>query len=87
MKVIYSARADKDLERLERSTAQRIIKKVKEFTDQENPLVQAKALSGEFLGLHRFRVGDFRIIFSVDKNGSISIFTILHIAHRKDIYK
>jgi mRNA interferase RelE/StbE len=87
MKVIYSPGADRDLENLDNSIVQRIVKKVKEITDQENPLVYAKALTGHLQGLYRFRVGDYRIIFSINKDETITILIILKIAHRKEVYK
>ncbi|MCX6152193.1 MAG: type II toxin-antitoxin system RelE/ParE family toxin [Ignavibacteriales bacterium] len=41
-----------------------------------------KMLKGEFKGLYRLRVGDYRIIFDVENN----IITILAILHRKSAY-
>lgn len=87
MRVIYSVNAEKDLSRLDRSVAIKIIKKVKELTDEENPLSHAKPLTAKLSGLYRFRIGDYRAIFSVDKDGTFTMIIILHIAHRKDIYR
>jgi mRNA interferase RelE/StbE len=87
MIVVYSKEARKDLQSLDPSVSKRVIKKVKEFTGHDNPLAFAKSLSANLSGLYRFRVGDYRVVFSVDEAGSVTILTILHIAHRKDIYK
>ncbi|PIU83448.1 MAG: hypothetical protein COS68_03990 [Elusimicrobia bacterium CG06_land_8_20_14_3_00_38_11] len=35
------------------------------------------------MGMYRFRVGDYRVIFDVDKNNIV----ILRIGHRKKIYR
>jgi mRNA interferase RelE/StbE len=85
--VRYVEQAIKDLEKLERKVAQRIYKKIDSYVSSPDPLAHAKSLSGKLKGLYRFRVGDYRVIFEVAEDGSISILTILVVAHRKDIYK
>lgn len=50
-----------------------------------DPLVFASPLSGEMAGLHRFRIGDYRVITNVDK-GKLIIVAVA-IGHRKEIYK
>lgn len=87
MKVIYSKDAEKDLCALDPSVAKKVIKKVKDFTDQDNPLLFAKPLTANLSGLYRFRVGDYRVIFSIEKDGSVTVLTVLRIAHRKDVYR
>jgi mRNA interferase RelE/StbE len=87
MIAVYSKDATKKLDALDPQTAKRVIKKVKELTDHDNPLAFAKPLSANLSGLYRFRVGDYRVVFTVDEAGSVTILTILHIAHRKDVYK
>ena len=42
-----------------------------------------KLLTGEFKGLHRLRVGDYRIIYSIFDDSVL----ILRIAHRKKAYR
>lgn len=42
-----------------------------------------KQLTGEFKGLYRLRVGDYRIIFSLEDN----LITVIAILHRKDAYQ
>jgi mRNA interferase RelE/StbE len=85
--VVYSTDAQKCFQTLDRSIAQRIYLKIDFYISTPNPLDHAKTLSGELGGLYRFRVGDYRVIFSVDKDGSVTVLTILRVAHRKDIYK
>ena len=87
MIVIYSKEARKNLRSLDPSVSNRVVKKVKELTDHNDPLYFAKPLTGTFSGLHRFRIGDYRVVFSVDETGLVTILTILDIAHRKDIYR
>lgn len=85
-KVIYSENALKDLRKIERSTAQRIIKKIAFYSTQEDLKPHYKSLKG-FEGKFRFRIGNYRAIFSIGKNGQVQILKILNIKHRKDIYQ
>lgn len=61
----------------------RINQKIDELADSGLNMSNIKALTGEFKGLYRLRVGDYRVIFDTDKE-EITVLTILH---RKDIYK
>lgn len=85
--VVYVKSAEKKLYSLEKHTAERIAKKIEYYSNTNDPLSEAKSLSGNMKGFYRYRVGDFRIIFSVDSEGTIRILTILDIAHRKDVYR
>ncbi len=80
--VFYTSSALKDLRNIEKKDAQKIILLVQKYTN-ENPLVKTKKLQGNFDGLYRYRVGNYRVIFEIDNN---KIY-ILKIKHRKDIYK
>lgn len=85
--VNYAILAQKDLRSLDRSIAKRIVLKVQAYSDAEDPFAEAKALSGELRGLFRYRIGNYRAIFELDEDGSITILTILRIKHRKDVYR
>ena len=80
-KVIWSKNSLDSLNKLEQMIAQRIIKLVREFS--ENPQTkQFKKLKGE--KAFRLRAGDYRILFDFDKNKRT--INILKIGHRKNIY-
>jgi mRNA interferase RelE/StbE len=85
-KVIYSENAVKDLRRIDRKIAQRIIKKIKGFAETDDIKPFAKSLKG-FDEKLRFRIGDYRAIFKIDESGKIQILMILNVKHRKDIYR
>ena len=85
-KVIYSENAVKDLRRIDRKIAQRIIKKIKDFAETDDIKPFAKSLKG-FAEKYRFRIGDYRAIFTIDESWKIEILMILNIKHRKDIYR
>ncbi|MDP4008328.1 MAG: type II toxin-antitoxin system RelE/ParE family toxin [Candidatus Peregrinibacteria bacterium] len=85
-KVIYTHKAIEDLKKIESSIAERIINKIAFYASQENPLDFAKRLQGNYEAMYRFRIGDFRAVFWVDRDGRFSILNILKIKHRKDVY-
>lgn len=82
----YSKNARKDLADLLPDVRIRILKKIDFYLQQKNPLTFAKLLKNIALGEYRFHVGDYRVIFDVDKQGDIYILMILRIRHRKDVY-
>ena len=85
-KVIYSHNAIKDLHKLDKSLSKRIVKKIHFFSQQKDIHKFAKALKDFGEDKYRFRIGDYRAIFKVDKSGKIQILMILNIKHRKEVY-
>ena len=80
-KILFTNRSLKDLENIDTSTQKRIAAKLKEYSAE--PLKYSKKLSNSNLGSYRFRIGDYRVIFDIDKENIV----ILRIGHRKNIYK
>ncbi len=87
VQVQYAKSAVKDLKKIEKKVALRIVKKVKENAEMKNPLARAKALTGILTGLYRYRIGDYRVIFEMRDGETISILLVLSVQHRKDIYR
>ena len=76
----WKEHALENLNKLENSTSKRIIKKVEELC--ENPFSKdIRKLKG-YKNYFRLRVGDYRIIFSLEDN----LITILKVGHRQTIY-
>ena len=84
---MYSADSLKFLKKLETITAKRIVKKIKDNSEQKDVLSRAKALRGVLSGKYRYRIGDYRAIFIIDEKGNLVLLTILNIKHRKDVYR
>ena len=82
--IIWHEDAIEDLKKLDKSVSRRIINKVKNYLIK-NPKKLGKSLKGQFKGLLRYRVGDYRIIFVLDYETKKLI--ILAINHRKNIYR
>jgi mRNA interferase RelE/StbE len=80
-KVEYKESITKDLRKLDRRAALRLLSKIeKTLVDKKT---HGKALTGEFAGLYSLRVGDYRVIYVPTSNG----FLVLRIGHRREVYK
>ncbi len=81
--VQYDPRALKELAKLDRPIARRIVKAVGRLGAQ--PRAQgARSLVG-YPGLWRIRVGDYRVVYAI-KDAELVVLA-LRVAHRKDIYR
>ena len=78
---IYTRRAAKDIQKLDEITKKRIDKTLVRYA--EEPLKYAERLIDSRLGDYRFRIGDYRVIFDMDRGNII----VLRVGHRKQIYK
>lgn len=85
-RIEFSKKAEKEFSTFDKSIQQFIYQKLVELEKSENPLRNAAKLVN-FDNLYRHRFGDYRIIFSVEKDGKISILLILKVAHRKQAYQ
>jgi len=83
MEILYSDSARKDLENLPKEIQKRIANKMRFFAGQNDPLKFAKRLTDHYLGQHRFRIGDYRVVFDVIDS---RIF-VLKIAKRDEVYE
>lgn len=86
MKVQYAKLAKRQLKKLPQDLCIRIAQKLIWFGQQENPLSFAEPLQIPDEKLYRFRIGDYRAVFKIEK-GIISILLVLMIQHRKDVYR
>ena len=80
-KIVFTNKSLKDLENIPPETNLRIAQKLKEYSS--NPLNYARKLKDSTIGDYRFRIGDYRVVFDLEKDTIV----VLRIGHRKDIYK
>jgi mRNA interferase RelE/StbE len=83
-RVLWHEHALNDLKELDRQTAGKIVIRVKGYLSQD-PEKLGKPLKGVLKGLYRYRIGDYRIMYSIDR-GDKQI-SILYVGSRKDIYR
>ena len=80
-KLVYTNRADKDIQKLPPEIKKRIGKALLRY--EQDPYRYSETLRDSNLGTYRFRIGDYRVIF--DLEGSEIV--VLRVGHRRDIYK
>ena len=84
-RLILLPEAEKQLRRLERIIAKRILKKLTWIMQQQNPLRYAKSLKDSTIGDMRFRIGDYRAVALLDQKKNL--IQIVAVGHRRDIYQ
>ncbi len=85
MKVEFTDSSRKQLKKIDSFNRNRILKYLFEIESLEDPKSRGKALEQNLKGLWRYRVGDYRIICSIEEE-QVTIL-VLKIGHRRDIYK
>ncbi|NPV58759.1 MAG: type II toxin-antitoxin system RelE/ParE family toxin [Actinobacteria bacterium] len=80
-KVVYKASVEKDLKKIDKAEAKRILNRIE--SDLAKDPDKGAALSGTIQGLYRYRIGDYRVICAKTVDGVL----VLRIGHRKDIYR
>jgi mRNA interferase RelE/StbE len=82
--LIWNEGVLRDLKGLDHKIARALIDSVKNCL-AGNPLKLGKPLKGIFRGLYRYRYGDYRVVYALDRADKKII--ILHIRHRKEAYR
>lgn len=84
--ISYTASARKQLRKLDKQTARRIVEFMDERVAGKGPRSSGKALTGPTLGEYwRYRVGDYRIICDI-QDGAVCIL-VIEIGNRRDVYR
>ena len=82
-KTKWEDKAEDDLDNLPSEIGLKIYDRVQNHLAQA-PKELGKALVGKYRGLYRYRYGDYRIIYEIDKTNKILI--INRIGYRSDVY-
>jgi mRNA interferase RelE/StbE len=77
----YKKSVERDLKRLNQADAGRILDKIEEALSESADA--HPVLKGEFAGLRKLRIGDYRVIYAIIENDCL----ILRIGHRREIYR
>ena len=78
--VEYKASIERDLKRIDKKDVNRILNKIEKVLS-ENPN-KGEPLKGEYKGLYKLRIGNYRAIYAKTKEGVL----ILRIRHRGKAY-
>lgn len=79
--VLFKQNAKKEFSKLDRQNQKRIFSKIKQLS---TILQLGVPLVGKLAGLWKLRVGDYRIIYELQKANLIIY--VLKIGHRKNVY-
>ena len=82
VKIEWTEGAIKDLEKLDKPIAQRILRRLAWLSKNFQGIVP-EPLSGEFKGTFKLRIGEWRVVYTVEGDTIV----IQFIGHRRGIYK
>lgn len=78
-KILCKASVESDLKRLDRRSAAQILDEIELELGRDRLL--GKPLKGPFKGLFRYRIGDYRVVYALTKNGIL----VVRVCHRRDV--
>nr|WP_231994840.1 type II toxin-antitoxin system RelE/ParE family toxin [Vaginimicrobium propionicum] len=84
-KIEVFAKADKSLRKLDRQVARKIVAALAELAELDDPRSRGKALTGNLVGLWRYRVGDYRLLCLIDDE--VLVVLVVDVAHRSKVYR
>jgi addiction module RelE/StbE family toxin len=80
-KIAFKKSVSRDLKKIDSDQIKRILRKIEE--DLPEKAESFPVLAGKFAGLRKFRVGDYRIIYTLIEHTAL----ILRISHRRESYR
>ena len=84
-KFISTIKFKEDLSKLNSSVVKTILKYIKKLELSDNPKAYGKELSGNMVGLYRFRINNYRLITKIEEKKLIIY--ALGLGHRSKIYE
>jgi mRNA interferase RelE/StbE len=84
--VEFDERARKDLRRLDTIVQKSILRYLRQrVAAASDPRRLGKPLHGEFAGLWRYRVGDWRLVCRIEDKKLVVL--VLTVGHRREVYR
>ena len=84
--VEWDDRARRELRRLDGSIQRQILRYLRERIATNNPPRRfGKALTGDRVGLWRYRVGDYRLVCRIEDDRLVVL--VLAVGHRREVYE
>jgi mRNA interferase RelE/StbE len=80
-KIAFKKSVGRDLKKIDKDQADRILRKIEE--DLPEKAESFLVLTGKFSGLRKLRIGDYRVIYSILDDTVL----ILRISHRCEAYR
>ena len=82
--VEFTPNAEADLDRLGARSAQRVLKKLRWLAENFDA-ISPEALTGQWQGVFKLRVGDYRILYTYDRAKPEIV--VHFVRHRREVYK
>jgi mRNA interferase RelE/StbE len=79
--IVYKKSVQRDLKKLPKAEADRVLNQVEKELSRNAGIYPA--LKGQFAGLRKYRIGEYRVIYAILGNDVL----VLRIGHRKEVYK
>lgn len=79
--IVYKKSVHRDLKALSKAEARRVLDRIERELSKKPDV--CPVLKGQFAGLRKYRIGDYRIIYALAGEDVL----ILRIGHRRDVYK
>ena len=79
--IAFKKSVARDLKRIGKDQVDRILRKIEEELPKKADTIAL--LSGKFSGLRKFRVGNYRVIYSILGDTAL----ILRISHRREVHR
>ncbi len=83
-RVEFTPDAEADLARLDSPVAQRVLKRLR-WLAEKFEVIRPESLTGQWQGIFRLRVGDYRVLYTCDRTKHKII--VHFIRHRREVYK
>lgn len=82
-RLVLTPEAKEDLRKIDKANAERIVKKLHWLAENAEQ-VNHEALTGQWSGYYRWRIGDYRAIYQLDHTARLLIVAV--IGHRREVY-
>lgn len=79
--IVYKKSVHRDLKKIKKTEASKIIDQLEK--DLSNKPDSYPVLKGQFAGLRKYRVGDYRVIYAIIEKNVL----VLRIGHRRNIHR
>lgn len=83
--VILSPEAQEFYAQADRPLAKKLARCFRQLEQDPRRHNAIRLLTGEFKGLRRYRIGNWRVIYSVDEEANTV--EVLSVAHRREVYE
>jgi mRNA interferase RelE/StbE len=84
-RVQLSTKAQKFYRKADRPLAQKLARCFEQLEQEPRHHPNIKPLAGNFSGLYRYRVGDYRVVYRINEPQQVVLIVV--IAHRSEVYE